>query len=267
LKINRRLAPDLYLGVIPIRTAGAAVALDGKGEIAEYAVKMMEMPQELRMDHLVKKDRVQPEQVREIARILADFHGRAKPAAAKYGSLATIEENFSHAFRLEPLVEAHFSGGAKMRSIETRARTFLEERRSLFLKRVREKRIRHCHGDVRASNIFIKEDQIFIFDAIEFNDDLACCDVAAEVAYLAMDLHALRRRKLAEELVRSYIERSRDAELPALIDFYQCYRALVRTLVASYSLADPEISDREKRRARLACRKFLNLASFFSKRL
>ncbi|MEW5900465.1 MAG: AAA family ATPase [Acidobacteriota bacterium] len=266
LKINRRLAPDLYLDVIPARARGGVVALEGKGEIVEYAVKMAEMPQELRMDNLIRKDQVGEERVREIARVLADFHGRARLAAAKYGTPATIEENFSHAFRLEPLVETLFSAGAKIRSIQARVDAFLEEKEDLFRKRIKEKKILHCHGDVRTSNIFIREDKIYIFDAIEFNDEISSCDAAAEVAYLAMDLHSLRRKRLADEFIRSYVEFSRDRGLPELIDFYECYRALVRMLVASYSLADPEIGDRQKRRAKRACQKYLNLAYSFSER-
>jgi aminoglycoside phosphotransferase family enzyme len=117
------------------------------------------------------------------------------------------------------------------------------------------------------SNIFIDGDAVRIFDAVEFNPGLASSDVASDVAYLAMDLRSCGKGRLAGRFIASYIACSGDAGLRALADFYQCYRALVRLLVEALFLADPEIGDRRKEKARRAFCRYLDLAGDFARRL
>jgi aminoglycoside phosphotransferase family enzyme len=117
------------------------------------------------------------------------------------------------------------------------------------------------------SNIFIESGAVRIFDAIEFNPALASGDVAADVAYLAMDLRYAGQGGLAERFVDAYIECSSDEGMRQVADFYLCYRALVRLLVEALFLIDPAIAPSLKTRARRASRRYLALAERFSRRL
>jgi aminoglycoside phosphotransferase family enzyme len=117
------------------------------------------------------------------------------------------------------------------------------------------------------SNIFIDGGEVHIFDAVEFNPALAATDVAADVAYLAMDLRSCGKIGLAERFIDAYVECSGDQVLRKLTDFYQCYRALVRLLVEALFLADPTIGPARKQKARRAFRRYLALAGTFSRQL
>jgi hypothetical protein len=246
------LCPDLYLGVESIGKRGKRVELGSEGDVVEYAVKMVELPQESRMDHLLEKDRVRKTHLRAIARILADFHGRTGPAPKKYGSLDTIKDNFAPAFEAKKIM-AKFFPADKVDAVKSRAHRFMEGNNDLFRKRVSQKKIRNCHGDVRTKNIFIHEGQIYLFDAIEFSDKISSCDVAAEVAFLTMDLEFYGRQDLGQVFLDRYISDTRDRDIEALIDFYL--------------LAQDEVSEAKKNTAAEHCRKYLDLAHRFAEKL
>lgn len=147
-----------------------------------------------------------------------------------------------------------------MDEVRERVESFVNDHRGTFRSRRDDGRIRHCHGDLRAKNIFIRPEKILFFDAIEFNDEISCCDVAAEIAFLAMDLDFFLRGRLGLAFVRDYVDRSGDEQALELLDFYKCYRALVQVLVKVHLLADPDIAKTEKDAARNECGRYLDLA-------
>ena len=267
IAVNSRLSPELYIGVVPVRDDAGAVSFGGPGRTVDHAVEMLEMPQGSRLDRLVARGRVGPDDIMRIVRRLCAFHAEARIAARRYGSPRAVREGFEHAFRLKALIEREFGAGAALEHIEEKVDGFLIAHAGLFRERVRQGRIRHCHGDLRMSNIFLDGETVHIFDAVEFNPGLASTDVAADVAYLAMDLRYCGKRGLAERLIDAYAECAADEGLRALTDFYQCYRALVRLLVESLAIADPAIGARRKRGARQAARRYLALAESFARRL
>ena len=114
---------------------------------------------------------------------------------------------------------------------------FIKRNLSLFAKRVNENRVRECHGDIHSGNIFV-DDKIYIFDAIEFNERFRYCDVASEIAFLAMDLEFKERSDLSSFLVERYVKYSGDQELEKVFHFYKCYRAYVRGKVISFKLKE-----------------------------
>lgn len=267
VRVNSRLSPGIYQGVVPIRRQNGSISLGGRGRTQDYAVKMVEFPQEDRMDNLLKKGRVERRQVEAIARILADFHSRVDEAPRGYGSLRTIKDNFRPAFDARPIVEKLLRGGSRLAAVESKVLAFMRIQGSVFKKRASEGRIRDCHGDVRTKNIFLHEGEVFIFDAIEFNPALSRCDVAAEVAFLAMDLSYFGEGGLADAFEREYIHCSGDSGIRPLIDFYRCYRALVQMLVEAYTAVDPETGKRRKAAAKTACRRYLDLAAALADKL
>lgn len=266
-KINSMLCPDLYLGTVSIRKKGKKIYIGKDGEILDYAVKMRELPQDHRMDHLIQKDGVQYDQIRKLAEILVNFHARTGQASNKFGSIKVIKENFSPSFKAKEIMDKFFSASEKVDKIKDKVYKFLEKNEDLFKRRVFEGRIRNCHGDVRAKNIFIHEGHIYLFDAIEFSPKISSCDVAAEIAFLAMDLDFYGRRDLGQVFLQKYVEATNDLEIDKILDFYQCYRAMVEALVQSFLLADVEVSRRRKKEAAADCEKFLNMAFRFSEKL
>jgi len=266
-QINSMLCPDLYLGVVPICKTQEKVSLGENGEILEYAVKMKELPQDRRMDHLIHKDGVTYDHMRELAEILVDFHAKTGQASNKFGSIKVIKENFAPAFKAKEIMEKFFPASEKMDKIKTKVNKFMDQNEDLFNRRIYQKKIRNCHGDVRTKNIFIHQEKIYLFDAVEFNAKISSCDVAAEIAFLAMDLDFHGRKDLGQIFLTKYIKVTNDLEIDKIIDFYQCYRAMVEALVQSYLLADVEVSKERKKNAAADCKKFLEMAFQFSEKL
>ncbi|MEA3253948.1 MAG: AAA family ATPase, partial [Chloroflexota bacterium] len=143
--------------------------------------------------------------------------------------------------------------------IKSYSNDFIDGNAGLFARRVKEGRIKDCHGDLHAAHICFTSD-ICIYDCIEFNDRFRYCDVASEIAFLAMDLDRYQRADLSKHLVDSYVELSQDGGLPKLLNFYKCYRAYVRGKVESFKLDDPYISAQEKKKILGIAQRYFALA-------
>ena len=247
VELNRRLCPDTYLGVVTINEYQDCYAINGRGEVVEYAVKMSRLPQELMMDTLLAENRVSPEMITRLAGKLAAFHKRAETGEGinKFGGLETIvhntEENFSQTEKYFGRAISH----RQYQQIRDYTRSFIRDNTALFQKRVEGGYIRDCHGDLHTAHICFKNG-ICIYDCIEFNDRFRYGDVASEVAFLAMDLDHHGRADLSHSFVDGYTASSRDRGLKELLNFYKCYRAYVRGKVACFKLDDPYISDGER---------------------
>lgn len=203
----------------------------------------------------------------DIAGILADFHADTAFAPGKLGTPEIIKENFSPSFEAGRIMKEFFEAGEKVDFIRSRVEEFLRKNRKLLEGRIADGRIKYCHGDVRAKNIFIHEGRVYLFDAVEFNERISGCDVAAEIAFLAMDLDFYGRSDLGRKFFDSYLSRTGDREIEGLIDFYMCYRAMVEALVQSYILEDPEVSREKKGGAAEDCEKYVGLASGYAEKL
>ena len=139
---------------------------------------------------------------------------------------------------------------------------FIQSNASLLDKRIREGRVRDCHGDLHAAHIcFI--DGICIYDCIEFNERFRYSDVASEIAFLAMDLDRYQWPDLSKHLVNTYVELSHDEELVKLLNFYKCYRAYVRGKVESFELDDPYIPEEEKAKVLTDAQGYFQLAESY----
>ncbi len=264
LKLNRRLCPDIYLEVVPIVQHHDKILLGGNGEVIEYAVKMRQLPPQRMMDVLLSNNQVSEGMVQQVAKKLADFHQQAETNAeiSSYGSLSTILTNTVENFtQTEKYIGVSISQ-EQYQSIKAYTDAFVEQNTRLFEKRVKEGKIRDCHGDLHTAHIcFI--DGICIYDCIEFNDRFRYCDVASEIAFLAMDLDHYRRADLSQGFVNAYVAQSRDEELRQLLNFYKCYRAYVRGKVESFKLDDPYISEEEKARVLAIARSYFDLAESY----
>jgi len=264
LELNRRLCGDMYLEVVPINKADV-IKIKGAGETVEYAVKMKRMPQEKMMNRLLEENKVDNRLIDRIAKIIADFHSKAETnkRISEFGS-SSIETNWKENFeQTEEFVGVTLSA-EDFKLIRGKINAFMKNNVLLFEKRKTEGRIRDCHGDVHSGNIFVTNG-IYIFDAIEFNERIRFTDVAADVAFLAMDLDFRERPNLSSFFVERYVEYSGDRELMRLLPFYKCYRAYVRGKVTSFELKDPNVSGEEKKSARKEAKAYFKLASTYAR--
>ncbi len=269
LRLNRRLCSEVYLDVVPIVRTREGLRIGGKGEIVEYAVKMKQLPQEAIMSSLLARGLVFGEHVERIAKLLVDFHAKASTGKGvdEYGAIEQVAANWVQNFEQTRALRGSIVKTEEFDYVETRVMGFLQRKKDLFRERVANGRIRECHGDVHSGNIFIAGEDICIFDAIEFNKAFSCSDVAAEVAFLAMDLEFHGRRDLADRFVGKYLEGSGDEELLELLPFYKCYRAYVRSKVSSFKLSDPAVREEEKRSARDLTERYFQLALRYARAL
>ena len=268
LELNRRLCPDIYLEVVSINKSSNNIMIKGSGETVEYALKMKRLPQERIMTVLLKENKVDKKTIDEIAGIVAQFHSKAQTSSeiSTFGSLKIIKTNWDENYSQTIKYINQTIPQTEFQFIQTKINNFMEKNTALFESRIADKRIRDCHGDLHSGNIFIT-DKICIFDAIEFNDRFRYSDVAADVAFLAMDLDFQQRPDLANYFIEQYIVYSKDQQLTQLLAFYKCYRAYVRGKVISFRLDDPNITSAEKESATKEAQAYFKLAAEYAKSL
>jgi aminoglycoside phosphotransferase family enzyme len=267
LELNRRLCRGMYLEVVPINKADA-IKIKGAGETVEYAVKMKRMPQERMMSKLLEENKVDERLVDRIAKVIAEFHSKTETnrRISEFGSLVIIEANWKENYdQTEEFIGKTISK-EDFELIRNRVNNFMKRNVSVFEKRVTAGRVRDCHGDIHSGNIFITNG-IYIFDAIEFNERFRYSDVAADVAFLAMDLDFRERADLSDFFVERYIKYSGDQELTKLLPFYQCYRAYVRGKVISFKLKDPNVSSEDKNSAVKEAKAYFKIAATYANSL
>jgi hypothetical protein len=267
VRLNRRLSPDIYLGVVRITREGSRILLDGEGEWVECAVKMKQIPEEFLMDKLLERKKVTPKMIEAVSERLARFYFTAetndliKSFAQPERLKQDTDENFEQTKRYIDLAIPR----EVYEEVKRRTNEFFETKKEVFRQRIASDRIRDCHGDLRLEHIFWK-DGISIFDCIEFNERFRYTDVAADIAFLAMDLDFHGRQDLGEHLTRAFIGESGDHEFMEVLDFYKCYRAYVRGKVESFRLDDPNIPKGQKEEALKRAQKYFGLAHQYAQR-
>ena len=225
IKLNRRLAPDVYLG-------DAAVIEDG--ELVDRMIVMQRLPADRSLTAIIRRGELSTEIIRSLARTIAVFHASLSPETGPTvpGSLQTQRQNWEDSFReMEPFV-GHVLDAADNNRIVELVRTYLDTHGELFDRRITEGCIRDGHGDLLADDIFVLDDGPRILDCLAFRDDLRIGDVLSDVAFLAMDLHRLAGPDAARELMRHYQEFTAEKHPASLAHHYVAYRAHIRSKVA-----------------------------------
>ncbi len=258
--LNRRLAPDVYLSVEGINNDGI---LSDKGEPIEYLVKMKQLPQESLLSYKIKKEKsLRKETIKNIAKKIAEFH-QQNIVYPEYSHYEDIFEKWDENFRTTKTYP-NFPYDVKL---EKRVYDYLVRNKDFWEKRKDLGKIIEGHGDLILSNIFEldEDDEIVIFDCIEFNETLRIQDVLEELAFLSMDLDFNGLTKQSELFIFTYLEETNDKMEPSspFIQFYKSYRAYVRAKVyCSLSLQD--ISSSEKDQFLALTEKYRELASSYS---
>lgn len=274
VELNRRLCPDIYLGVVPLRpgrpigegeeqaaddAASAEASRNGEDTPTEYAVKMKRLPEKYFLHAWMERGELERGMLDRIAQRLADFYLSREPGeeVRKWGDPEVVryntEENFSQTRRFV----GRTLSAAAFRAIRRYTRRWIGSHEELLRLRMREGCVVDGHGDLHLDHIHVTEDSICIYDCIEFNERFRCGDWAADLAYLFMDLEFNGRWQEARYLAGRMEELLGDAHLPRLTPFYQCYRAYVKGKVKSLQADESEVPEEERRKAlRLAERYF-----------
>jgi len=242
LLLNRRLAPSVYLAIMPISFDATGWRLWGWAAPEEYTLVMRRLPERRMLPFLLDSGQLTPEMMRAVAKVLAPFHGRAEPlrkeGAVHYPS--TVQDQWTdNLAELQPFFRTSFEAEAygPLKQFGTQ---FINRHHDLLVRRSSEGWIRDVHGDLHCEHICFAPEGIQIFDCIEFSRELRCCDLASEIAFLIMDLEVRGGGTLVQPFLTYYLELLDDPGLPVLLPFYKCYRALVRGKVEALRSPGPD---------------------------
>ena len=260
LRINRRLAPTLYRGVLPIvRTSAGTLALGGDGTPVDWVVEMARFDQAALFDALAAAGRLDLTLMAPLAEEIAAFHEGSEPRPALGGEAGirrVIEGNAAgfRAFGTDALA------GAAGEALSGSARQWLRRCGALLESRRRSGCVRQCHGDLHLGNIVLRDGRPTLFDAIEFNDDLACVDVMYDLAFLLMDLWHRGLRSHANVVLNAYVAVTQDIEALAALPLFLSCRAAIRAKTSATTAA-VHASPERQRQLRAGAREYLDLAT------
>jgi aminoglycoside phosphotransferase family enzyme/predicted kinase len=268
VRLNIRLCPDIYLGVVEVRESRGGAAFFGDGPVIDYAVKMRRLPAERMLDRLVERGEVTAADLRAVSRVIAAFHHSAatSPAISVYGQRERIMANWEENFTQSAANSQTPLSSQELEVIREWVSSFIEDKAEIFDGRVAGGFIRECDGDIHLENICLTDGRIYIFDCIEFNERFRYCDTAADVAFLLMDLDYHRRHDLTGAVLDEYLAASRDPGLCEMIDFYKLYRAFVRGKVESFRRIDTGIEQKEREQAGIRAAGYFRLARGYLER-
>jgi hypothetical protein len=251
--LNRRLAPMVYQGIVPIAMTSRGIQVEAKGETVEWAVKMERLPEEATLENRLREDKVAPVQVADLGRHVAHFHAAAEgnEHISSFGRLEVVAQNVRENFeQAEPLVGVTISRPVfdRLRELSENALTALGP---LIEKRAKDNFPRDTHGDLHLDHVYVFPDRqppadLVIIDCIEFNERFRFADPVADMAFLYMDFLFHGRQDLAVEFANNYFMASGDNEGRTLLSFYATYRAAVRGKVEGFEQMENEVPAAER---------------------
>jgi aminoglycoside phosphotransferase family enzyme len=270
LLLNRRLCPSIYLGLVALEKKGDIFRLKDLQQadpehIVEYGVKMKRMPEERMMANVIRSGQLTGEMIDSICEVLVPFYDKAEGGTAirEFGKPESVGVNiFENFSQTESFIGSPSLGKDQFDRIKSFSTTFLQQG-ALFAARIEAGRIRDCHGDLYSANICLA-DRVYIFDCIEFNERFRYCDVASDIAFLAMDLDYHGLADMSQRFVERFSEKSGDTGLRPMLNFYKCYRAYVRGKINLFTANAPEVDGKTKRLCQEMAGKYFQLAERYA---
>ena len=252
LRLNQKIAPDLYLEIITIRNSDRTLSIDGSGDIVEYALKMYQFPQENLFGNLLKAGKLDENRFVELGKIVAQFHLSAESSEhiSSFGTVDKIQAALTQNYQQSEKYIGTVQTQEQFSATKTYTDAFFSEKQDLFINRVKQNKIKECHGDLHLRNICLWQNKIQLFDRIEFNESFRFVDTMYDVAFTVMDLEARGYPEFATAFLNSYLENSGDWEGLLVLPLYLSRQAYVRAKVNSFLLDDSQISKAEKEEAR-----------------
>jgi uncharacterized protein len=271
LQLNRRLAPDVYLGVLPLVATAQGLSLGGSGTIVDWLVVMRRLDEGATLEHQIQSGRVEAWQLDRLAATLVHFYRRAIPVphhAMRYLSDWRRNLSYNQHVLLDPRLRCP---AGLVRQVDGVQREFLNRRHQVLEKRFRERRIIDGHGDLRPEHIWLG-DPVKIIDCLEFNPRLRAVDPVDEIAFLSLECERLGAAWVGEHIKRRVLYGLHERQSEELFLFYRCYRATLRARLTIAHLFEhnPRTPDKWPRLARaylrMAAADGVRLERFLKKR-
>jgi uncharacterized protein len=243
IELNKRLAPDMYMGVKPITRSLSLEEPGEEDEIIDYAVQMRRMNNDKQMHTMLEKAQVTRAHLGKLAKIIAGFHKNATVVKNAFNTARMIDEyaglrnEINYHSNNNKIPEPYINSVSECFE---KAKNYLNNNRSFLNDRILDDFQRDCHGDLNATNIFLYDEPV-IFDCIEFSDEFRFIDVLNEIAFLCVDLDFYNHQKDSEFFYRSYLNfagMKEDDNTHRLFVFYKSYRANIRAKVSVISLKE-----------------------------
>jgi aminoglycoside phosphotransferase family enzyme/predicted kinase len=266
VELNRRLSDDVYLGVVSLVRKGETFALatevNNAQEVVEYAVKMNKLPEEYFLHSYIQNNSLTDNHLDRVAEKLANFYRSQEPEAEilKWGSIEKIRYNTDENFSQTKQFIGRTIDGNTFKAIREFTNWYYERHEDLFQKRIDQKRIVDGHGDLHLDHIHITPEKVQIYDCIEFNERFRYGDLAADLAFLAMDLDFNNCWQEERYFIDQMAGKLEDPDLLQIIDFYKCYRAYVKGKVKSIQSAGEEVSKEDRKKASNLASRYFNLS-------
>jgi aminoglycoside phosphotransferase family enzyme/predicted kinase len=267
VRLNRRLAPKIYLGVIGIARDGDGYRLTSEDDAAaiEYAVEMQRVQEDRSLAALASRGALEPEQVTAVARRLARFHAEAPIVPLERRPVRTLVDTLEENLAGLREAGAGILDDDRLEAAEHFTRCFVGAKREELLARARHGLVRDCHGDLRAEHVIVPaQGEIYVYDCVEFNLALRQIDVAADISFLVMDLARLGAEESALRLVEAYRLAGGHPGDDALVSFLTSYRAWVRAKIACLRAAQLAEGIPERARQDGAARELFRLGHRFA---
>jgi aminoglycoside phosphotransferase family enzyme/predicted kinase len=233
VRLNSRFAPELYLGVTSITGTESAPQLCGEGQSIEWAVKLRQFDEADQLDRLLEAGNLTTADCERLAAEIAAVEGRLAVADGEqpWGTPTLFLETVG--MNLDQLVAARSAAAARADQLRQWFHGEVDKHHNVLQARRATGKVRECHGDLHLANIVMHEGRPLAFDGIEFNESLRWIDVASDIAFLVMDLHARGRADLASRVISAWMEAANDHDAAAVFPLYTVYRAVVRAAVAA----------------------------------
>lgn len=262
--LNRRLAPDVYLGVLPLVVTPRGLSLGGDGTVADWLVVMRRLDETRTLERSILEHRIEARQLDHVAATLIRFYRHASPIFLSLPVQMTDwprSLTFNRRILLDPNLGIP---SGLVRRIDRVQRTFLARRSAVLARRVRERKVIDGHGDLRPEHIWLT-DPVKIIDCLEFNPRLRAVDPADELAFLDLECERLGAAWAGKYIRRRVVRGLRDGPSEELYLFYRSHRAMLRARLAIAHLLEPNPRTPEKwpRQARA----YLRMAAADSVRL
>lgn len=269
VELNSRFSKDVYLDVYPVTFNGKNHSINGEGEIVDYAVKMRRIPDKDLLKSRFNNNTVAINDIERVAKAIADFHKKSKRSEEidGFGKLKTVKFNTDENFQQTQEFIDNSITNEQFNDLKNWTDEFYDNQSNLFEKRIKDEKIRDCHGDLHMEHIVLS-DPIIIFDCIEFNDRFRYSDTLSDIAFLLMDLEFNGGEIFSKNLCSLYLnfaDEKKDKETMDILNYYKVYRAYVRGKVTSFILNDKNVTEDERNNARTIAQKYFSLAHSYIK--
>ena len=266
VELNRRLSDDIYLGVVSVieedDTFHIVDEVVESDSVVEYAVKMKQLPEEYFLHSYLENDALTTTHLDRVANKLADFYNGQQPdeQILQYGEVDSIKVNTDENFEQTKAFIGETIDDNTYRAIRYFTNKYFERRKELFERRMTQQRIVDGHGDLHLEHIHITPDKVQIYDCIEFNNRFRYGDLAADLAFLAMDLDFNNCWQEERYFIDQMADKLNDPDLPEITDFYKCYRAYVKGKVKSLQSGEEEVPEADREKAAQTASRYFDLS-------